>query len=43
MPLKVIKENYFKDEITKELRKQLYQNEYESKAQNLLNNLDTFI
>ena len=43
VPLKVIKENYFKDEITKELQKQLYQNEYESKAQNLLNNLDTFI
>ena len=43
VPLKVIKENYFKDEITKELQKQLYQNEYESKAQNLLNNLDAFI
>ena len=43
VPLKVIKENYFKDEITKELQKQLYQNEYETKAQNLLNNLDTFI
>ena len=43
VPLKVIKENYFKDEITKELQKLLYQNEYESKAQNLLNNLDTFI
>ena len=43
VPLKVIKENYFKDEITKELQKQLYQNEYESKAQNLLNNLDSFI
>ena len=43
VPLKVIKENYFKDEITKELQKQIYQNEYESKAQNLLSNLDTFI
>jgi len=43
VPLKVIKENYFKDEITKELQKLLYQNEYESKAQNLLNNLDNFI
>ena len=43
VPLKVIKENYFKDEITKELQKQIYQNEYENKAQNLLNNLDAFI
>ena len=43
VPLKVIKENYFKDEITKELQKQIYQIEYENKVQNLINNLDSFI
>ena len=43
VPLKVIKENYFKDEITKELQKQIYQIEYENKVQNLLSNLDSFI
>ncbi len=43
VPLKVIKENYFKDEITKELEKELYQIEYQNKAQSLINNLDTFI
>ena len=43
VPLKVIKENYFKDEITKELQKEIYQKEYQNKAQNLINYLDTFI
>ena len=43
VPLKVIKENYFKDEITKELQKQIYQIEYENKVQNLISNLDSFI
>ena len=43
VPLKVIKENYFKDEITKELQKEIYQIEYQNKAQSLINNLDTFI
>ena len=43
VPLKVIKENYFKDEITKELQKKIYQLEYQNKAQNLINNLDMFI
>ena len=43
VPLKVIKENYFKDEITKELKKEIYQIEYQNKAQSLINNLDTFI
>ena len=43
VPLKVIKENYFKDEITKELQKQIFQIEYENKAQSLINNLDLFI
>ena len=43
VPLKVIKENYFKDEITKELEKKIYQIEYENKAENLIKNLDNFI
>ena len=43
VPLKVIKENYFKDEITKVLQKEIFQIEYESKAQNLVKNLDIFI
>ena len=43
VPLKVIKENYFKDEITKELQKEIYQIEYQNKAQSLINNLDNFI
>ena len=43
VPLKVIKENYFKDEVTKELQKQIYQIEYENKAKNLISNLDLFI
>ena len=43
VPLKVIKENYFKDEITKLLQKEIFQIEYENKAQNLIKNLDVFI
>ena len=43
VPLKVIKENYFKDEITKEQEKKIYQIEYENKAENLIKNLDNFI
>ena len=43
VPLKVIKENYFRNEINKELEKKIYQIEYENKAQNLINNLDNFI
>ena len=43
VPLKVIKENYFKDEITKELQKKIYQIEYENKAENLIKNLNYFI
>ena len=43
VPLKVIKENYFKNEITKELQKEIYQIEYENKAESLMKNLDTFI
>ena len=43
VPLKVIKENYFKNEITKVLQKEIYQIEYENKVENLINNLDTFI
>ncbi len=43
VPLKVIKENYFRNEINKELEKKIYQLEYENKAQNLITNLDNFI
>ena len=43
MPLKVVKENYFRNEINKELEKKMYQLEYENKVQNLVNNLDNFI
>ena len=43
MPLKVVKENYFRDEINKELEKKIYQLEYENKVQSLVNNIDNFI
>ena len=41
--LKVVKENYFRNEINKELEKKIYQLEYENKAQNLINNINNFI
>ena len=43
MPLKVVKENYFRDEINKKLEKKIYQLEYENKVQSLVNNIDNFI
>ena len=43
MPLKVVKENYFRNEINKELEKKIYQLEYENKVQSLVNNIDNFI
>ena len=43
VPLKVVKENYFRNEINKELEKKIYQLEYENKVQNLVNNIDNFI
>ena len=43
VPLKAIKENYFRNELNKELEKKIYQLEYENKAQNLIINLDNFI
>ena len=43
VPLKVVKENYFRNEINKELEKKIYQLEYENKAQNLITNIDNFI
>ena len=43
LPLKVVKENYFRDEINKELEKKIYQLEYENKVQSLDNNIDSFI
>ena len=43
VPLKVVKENYFRNEINKELEKKIYQLEYENKAQNLITNINNFI
>jgi len=43
LPLKVVKENYFRNEINKELEKKIYQLDYENKVQNLVNNIDNFI
>ena len=43
VPLKVVKENYFRNEINKEKKKKIYQLEYENKAQNLITNINNFI
>lgn len=43
LPLKVIKENYFRDEIFKSLKLQIYEDEYENKYNNLMKNVDDFI
>ena len=43
LPLKVIKENYFRDEILKSLKLQIYEDEYENKYNNLMKNVDVFI
>ena len=43
LPLKVIKENYFRDEILKSLKFQIYEDEYENKYNNLMKNVDDFI
>ena len=43
LPLKVIKENYFRDEILKSLKLQIYEDEYENKYNNLMKNVDDFI
>ena len=43
LPLKVIKENYYKDELLKNLKLKIYENEYENKFINLTKSLDEFI
>ena len=43
LPLKVIKENYYRDEIVKDLKIKIYENEYQNKFNNLLKSLDSFI
>lgn len=43
LPLKVVKENYYRDEIIKDLKLKIYGNEYNNKFKNLLKNIDIFI
>ena len=43
LPLKVVKENFFRDEINKELNKKIYQLEYVNKAKVFEQNLNDFI
>ena len=43
LPLKVIKENYYRDELLKNLKLKIYENEYEDKFINLTKSLDEFI
>ena len=43
LPLKVVKENYYRDEIIKDLKIKIYEQEYKSKFKNLIKNCDNFI
>ena len=43
LPLKVIKENFFKDEIIKDLQLKIYEDEYNNKYNKLIQQLDNFI
>jgi hypothetical protein len=43
LPLKVVKENYYKDEIIKNLKIRIYEEEYKNKFKNFMKSLDTFI
>ena len=43
LPLKVVKENYYRDEIVKDLKIKIYENEYQNKFINLMKSLDSFI
>ena len=43
LPLKVVKENYYRDEIIKDLKIRIYEQEYKSKFKNLIKNCDNFI
>ena len=43
LPLKVVKENYYRDEIIKDLKIKTYEKEYNSKLKNLMKSMDSFI
>lgn len=43
LPLKVVKENFYKDEIIKDLKLKIYEGEYSNKFNNLMQSLDNFI
>ena len=43
LPLKVVKENYYRDEIIKDLKKKIYEEEYNNKFKNLMKSFDNFI
>ena len=43
LPLKVVKENYYKDEIIKDLKLKIYEEEYNNKHKNLMKSIDNFI
>ena len=43
LPLKAIKENYYRDEMLKNLKLKIYENEYEDKFINLMKSMDNFI
>ena len=43
LPLKVVKENFYKDEIIKDLKLKIYEGEYSNKFNNLMKSLDLFI
>ena len=43
LPLKVVKENYYRDEIVKDLKIKIYEMEYNDKFKNLMKSLDNFV
>ncbi len=43
LPLKVVKENFYRDEIIKDLKLKIYEGEYSNKFNNLMKSLDNFI
>ena len=43
LPLKVVKENFYRDEIKKDLNLKIYEGEYNNKFKNFMQNLDNFI
>ena len=43
LPLKVVKENYYRDEIVKDLKIKIYEMEYYDKFKNLMKSLDNFV